>query len=768
MNHWDRVGVLFSIAMLGLIVFGLTRVKTNTEDVLQWLPDQSDARVDYNFFREHFKSDDFVILTWEGCTTTDPRLTELAEQIRGLAGQDSSEGEAAIVAQVSTGLDMTRELSEKLNVSRKSIMNRLKGVFFGLKDIERTCVLVELSQAGTAKRSQVMLKVFEAIENTPDLDRSQVSIAGYPFIATYIDQQLSGSYRSLLVPAIVLATIISLLCLRSWLLGAIVFVTAVGAAAASVAITPICGYQLGGLMSIIPALVFVLATSGAIHLIRYSLDCIGDPAALLRIGWKPCVISTVTTAVGMLSLLRSEFPAIRNFGLFCAVGVGFALAFQLTLVPWLLSRFGQQGLKGLKSRTQTTGFWIWLATAVKAQRWGIAVVFVGLLVAGIVGLQYLRAEVEVEKLFRPESQIVQSLTELETTLGPMDQTELLLVFDGVDSSEMYQRVDFVRQLQNELKKSDRIDVAYSLINFLPSPPKRQSARSILKRAAYREYIEKNRSELSSGALLATDQESGREIWRISIRFPFIENVDFEAAREYVIGAADRIAGRVEVNNVKVRASAMDPEGEARAAGGGKSQRDGKARGGGKAQGGGIPVPSKVVYTGQTYLFHHAQLTLLRDLFQNFVLAFVIIAPMLVVVLRSVKIGLLAMLPNVFPTVAIYGTLGWSGQPVDLALAMTACVALGIAVDDTTHFLIRFREFGGSLDSMDGPIEKTISQCGPAMWHTTLIASASMLTFYFSEMLVVSRFSWAISSLLAVALLADVLMLPALLFLLRKK
>ena len=55
-----------------------------------------------------------------------------------------------------------------------------------------------------------------------------------------------------------------------------------------------------------------------------------------------------------------------------------------------------------------------------------------------------------------------------------------------------------------------------------------------------------------------------------------------------------------------------------------------------------------------------------------------------------------------------------------------------------------------------------------MWHTTLIASASMLTFYFSEMLVVSRFSWAISSLLAVALLADVLMLPALLFLLRKK
>ena len=181
-----------------------------------------------------------------------------------------------------------------------------------------------------------------------------------------------------------------------------------------------------------------------------------------------------------------------------------------------------------------------------------------------------------------------------------------------------------------------------------------------------------------------------------------------------------------------------------------------------------PSPTKVVYTGQTYLFHHAQLTLLHDLFLNFMLAFVIIAPMLVIVLGDLKIGLLAMVPNVFPTVAIYGALGWTGHPIDLALAMTACVALGIAVDDTTHFLIRFRELGGSLTTMDGPLQKTIAQCGPAMLHTTLIASASLLTFYFSKMQVVAQFSWAIASLLAVALLADVLMLPALLTLLRKK
>jgi len=103
----------------------------------------------------------------------------------------------------------------------------------------------------------------------------------------------------------------------------------------------------------------------------------------------------------------------------------------------------------------------------------------------------------------------------------------------------------------------------------------------------------------------------------------------------------------------------------------------------------------------------------------------------------------------------------------LAIAMTACVALGIAVDDTTHFLIRFRDFNGRLGNVVDPIRQTITQCGPAMLHTTLIGSAGLLVYYFSDMLVVSRFAWAISVLLVIALLADVLMLPAMLFLFSK-
>ena len=139
-----------------------------------------------------------------------------------------------------------------------------------------------------------------------------------------------------------------------------------------------------------------------------------------------------------------------------------------------------------------------------------------------------------------------------------------------------------------------------------------------------------------------------------------------------------------------------------------------------------------------------------------------------IVLRSFWLGLLAMLPNLFPIVVLFGLLGWLDWPIDLAIAMTASVALGIAVDDTTHFLIRFRVFGGTTANIVAPIQKAISQCGPAMMQTTAIGSAGLLVYAFSEMTVVSNFSISITCMLVLALIADILILPALLLLHVKK
>ncbi len=748
MNRLDYVGLTFSLVCVAFCHVGFSRIQSNTEDVLQWLPDQSEAREKYDFFTSKFGSDDFLIVTWEGCTVDDPRLKSFTQHIRD---HDSE----ALIQTVTNGTEVFHRLSDDLKLPRANVLRRLRGVFFGTENPELTSALIELSRRGTANRGGSMQLVWDAIDAEPDLRRDDVAIGGYPYIATFIDRQLNNSFRNFLVPSVALSTLIALICLRNFVLTMIVFLTAVGSAATSIAFIPLCDTKYGGLMSIIPALVFVLATSGSIHLIRYSLGAIGDPIKLLKIGWRPCAVSAATTSVGMLSLLRSDFPAIRNFGLFCATGVGFALAFQLVLVPWLLGRFGAVGLNRLAMRSERSSFWFSLVDQVRSHRKSVALSCVLIMALGGVGLMWLDAEVEVEKLFRPDSEILTSITNLESRLGPMDQTELLVVFDQPDPESFPDRAILVRRIQLAVSKLPEVNVIYSLVNFLPTEPTKATATSFMKRSAYRSLLRRERENLSNGNLLHIDGHS--ETWRVSLRFPFTEKRDFDKLKRDVIEVSSSVVKSQRPAGPSVGSTEIEVAESANEAGATKvSDAENPTL---------APAPSQLVYSGKTHLFHHAQLNLLTDLFQNFLLAFLIITPMLVIVLRSFSLGLIAMLPNVFPTLMVFGGLGWAGFPIDLAIAMTACVALGIAVDDTTHFLIRFRDFGGGFGNVVDPVRTTMSQCGPAMLHTTLIGAAGLFVYYFSDMLVVSRFAWAIATLLVIALLADVLMLPAILFLL---
>ena len=95
-------------------------------------------------------------------------------------------------------------------------------------------------------------------------------------------------------------------------------------------------------------------------------------------------------------------------------------------------------------------------------------------------------------------------------------------------------------------------------------------------------------------------------------------------------------------------------------------------------------------TGGIPLVYKAQHQILSDLMYSFLTAFVIITVILIIVLRSVRAGLVAMIPNVFPPLVVFGAMGWLGYSIEIGSVMTASVALGIAVDDTLHFLTWYR------------------------------------------------------------------------------
>ncbi|PHS06329.1 MAG: hypothetical protein COA78_14375 [Blastopirellula sp.] len=170
----------------------------------------------------------------------------------------------------------------------------------------------------------------------------------------------------------------------------------------------------------------------------------------------------------------------------------------------------------------------------------------------------------------------------------------------------------------------------------------------------------------------------------------------------------------------------------------------------------------VVYTGVVPVVYKAANTLLESLIESTFLAFFLIAIVMAFVLRNILAGMVSMLPNIFPVVAVFGYMGWRGIEVDIGTMMTASVAMGVAVDDTVHFLTWFR--WGLNEGLDrkGAIKEAYRRCSLAMMQTTLIGGLGLAIFAFSSFTPTQRFGYLMISLLAAALVGDLIFLPALL------
>ncbi|MFT7638813.1 MAG: putative RND superfamily exporter protein [Pirellulaceae bacterium] len=181
---------------------------------------------------------------------------------------------------------------------------------------------------------------------------------------------------------------------------------------------------------------------------------------------------------------------------------------------------------------------------------------------------------------------------------------------------------------------------------------------------------------------------------------------------------------------------------------------------------------QVVYTGVVPVVYKAQNELLASLIESIFLAFVMIMVVMMFLLRKGKIsptnlinvrgGLLSMAPNVFPVIVIFGAMGYMNIKVDIGSMMTASVAMGVAVDDTIHFLNWFRS--GMVSGLDRKqaIGLAYRRVATAMTQTTLIGGLGLSVFAFSTFTPTQRFGVLMLTLLAMALIGDLIFLPALL------
>ncbi|MFT5576109.1 MAG: putative RND superfamily exporter protein [Bermanella sp.] len=178
-----------------------------------------------------------------------------------------------------------------------------------------------------------------------------------------------------------------------------------------------------------------------------------------------------------------------------------------------------------------------------------------------------------------------------------------------------------------------------------------------------------------------------------------------------------------------------------------------------------PVPGTVVKkTGVGLMWVKMAEYISRTQIVGYSLIFLGVAVILCIAFGSIKVGMLAMIPNIAPVVVVLGAMTWLGMHLDYVKLLLATIAIGIGVDDTIHLMINLRRQFLKTGNYEKAVVLALKDVEPALLITTIILVGAFSCYLLSSMAIISSFGVLLSAAIVVALLADLLFMTALVLL----
>lgn len=729
LNRRNRVVIFALLAiLLPLIVVGADRaIRSNSNRVADWLPESFEGTKRLRWFLKHFQGDELLMVSWPGCTLDDDRLPRLAEAlVEPPPGQTEP-----LFRRVFTGPEVLASLTaEPLEISPEDAKNRMEGWLLG-PDRRTTCAVALVSEAGRSNRHGAVAWVYRCAQKASGLSPQDIHVAGPTVDGVAIDQISTNSLLRLNLVCYILCFLIMFACLRNMKVAVMVLLTALLCEGVALATVYYTGGQMDSMLLMMASLAYVLSVSAAMHMVNYYRDALGHvspeqaPAVAFRRAWTPCLLAAATTALGLGSLCISKLTPIVKFGAYSAWAVLASFAILFVLLPTLLRQWPAQKwfvAPDDPSRHHRRSHWKWLMALVT--RYHVAIVVLTIAAMAVAGHEVLRIRTTaaLHDLFDRRTPVIRDYDWLEKHIGPLVPVEVVVRFPRQNESTTFERMLVVERIRAAIEQLDDVGTTISAATFGPKLPRTDwvGFGSAARRAVLQRRLQHARqSFIDTQYVHDTPDEV---LWRISVRVAAGHKVDFGAFMEDL----DRV-----VQPVLAEAADQHPG-------------------------------STVLFAGGIPVVQEAQAQLLRDLISSFLLAFGLIAVTMVILLRSVSAGLIVMIPNLLPTLLVFGAMGWSDFEVDIGSMMTASAALGIAVDGTLHFVTAFRRGQLRGYARRQAVLFAYMRCGAAMTATTLVCSFGLLVFSISMFTPTARFAYLMFTLLFVALLGDLVVLPAIL------
>lgn len=442
----------------------------------------------------------------------------------------------------------------------------------------------------------------------------------------------------------------------------------------------------------------------------------------------PCVLTSVTTIVGLLSLLVSPLAPVREFAVFAAAGAFFAFLLSMIVVPAALLRVRPPRQKWLQRR-HTSIFARLLAALGRPRRSAqvFTIAFSTVLVMG--ALWSVRTlEIGVSPLsWFPAGDVFRTDTEeIDSALGGSTSLEFLIQSPrgGLKDPTVLRRLD---DFERWLEKNDAISKVISVVDVLK---------------------ESNRKSGAPEGMLPDTREAVEHFYRL---LESQDDFDRLIQDDYSIG---RISARVRLTEAAGMVDELYKIEERLAT----TVNDDRLN---------------VQMTGYVKLMGQMEGYLIESQIKSFAIAFVVISIVMMVLLRSWRFGILAMIPNFTPIVIGAGVMSVAGIGLTPGTVMIAAIALGLVVDDSVHFLVGLQRNLGSRSGdhapgMVEPLRATLLETGPPIIATSLLLASAFLVLMLGHLGPTVHFGIITAVVILVAMVADLVLLPAVILLFKPR
>ena len=593
------------------------------------------------------------------------------------------------------------------------------------------------SQAFVPLTQQENREVIDAVEQVsaafqnPDFP---IQLTGQPVISSFFNRAIKGDVGTFMSLAFISFTVFLLFLFRRFSGALMPLMVVVLSLLSAVGLMALVGAPFTSVTSILPSFMMAVGIGSSVHVLaifyrRFQQTGDKEEAIVYTFGHSglPVVMTALTTAAGLFSFATAKMAPVADLGLFGGFGAILILIFTLALMPALISilplkpqpRFGGRNPGQRVDRLLTA-----IAAFSTRRAWSIVVGSAILFGAAGSGLFYQGFGHHFIAWIPEGTPVRDSVITIDRELKGLPTIEVVLDTgqeNGLYNPRLMRGIAELNRFAEAFRDENGEQVVgktTSILNVL------QETHQALNGNDPAFYAVPDSRELIAQELLLFENSGSEDLERL------VDSRFSKARLSFKVKDKDANKYRVFVTSLEAEANRL------------------------------LGEFGEITTTGTLKMFTQTILLLMESLAVSYTIAGVVITLLMILLLGSVRIGLLSMIPNLAPIMITLGVMGWLGIKLDMSNMLVGTIAIGLAVDDTIHFFHNFRSYYTLRKNAAEAIRDTMLSTGRAMFFTTLVLVTGFMFFAFASLTNLVHFGILISSTLVLALLADMLLAPA--------